>query len=170
MNTAKATPTGLALREVDRLTLAATLMGEARGEPLEGKIAVAWVVRNRMMRSIWWGIFTEADRAKLSIDPPRYSAQAVCRKPWQFSCWNTNDPSYRVCLKFLAPENLQDNLKNSQFKECLYAVDQVMAGRVPDPTFGATHYINPKIANPKWDDEATVTANIGQHRFYKDVP
>lgn len=57
--------------------LARTIYGEARGEPWEGKIAVAWVVRNRAERGGWWGD----------------TIREVCLKPWQFSCWNETDPN-----------------------------------------------------------------------------
>ena len=52
----------------DLLTMARTLWGEARGEPDSGKIAVAWVIRNR------------AEKSGKSIAD-------VCLQPHQFSCW-----------------------------------------------------------------------------------
>lgn len=58
-------------------TLARTLYGEARGEGPRGLIAVANVIVNRAERGGWWG----------------NSIETVCRKPWQFSCWNANDPN-----------------------------------------------------------------------------
>lgn len=42
---------------------------EAGGEPFEGKLAVAYVIRNRLIR---WGSVTD-----------------VIFAPFQFSCWNT---------------------------------------------------------------------------------
>ena len=66
------------LRTID--TLARTIYGEARGEPIRGKEAVAAVVLNRVGRAMerggwWWGS----------------SVAEVCRRPWQFSCWNADD-------------------------------------------------------------------------------
>jgi N-acetylmuramoyl-L-alanine amidase len=57
--------------EHDRVTLARTLYGEARGEPTEGQIAVAWVIL-------------------LSLEG---AVAQVCLAPWQFSCWNQGDPN-----------------------------------------------------------------------------
>jgi len=67
-------------REVD--VLARTIYGEARGETVRGKEAVACVIMNRVRRAqerggYWWGA----------------SVEKVCLKPWQFSCWNEHDPN-----------------------------------------------------------------------------
>ena len=157
------------LREIDRLTAAATVMGEARGEPYEGKVAVAWVIRNRMTAKRWWGKFTEGNRLLTGLMPPPNSAVAVCRKPWQFSCWNKNDPSLIVCKTFSEPALLQRNINNIQFQECLRAVDQAFSGAVADPTFGATHYFNPKVAKPVWRHDGVLTATIGAHEFFRGI-
>lgn len=157
------------LRQVDRLTAAATLMGETRGEPYLGKVAVAWVIRNRMDAPKWWGVFSSLDRRLTGIDPPRYSAEAVCRKLYQFSCWNRNDPSWPICVKFSDPAQFENNILNAQFSDCLKAVDAVFAGKAEDITKGATHYYNPKVVNPKWDDDGEMTAIVGNHRFYKGI-
>lgn len=50
---------------------AATLYAEARGEPEEGEIWVAWVIKNRAARNIGGK-----------------SIKAVCTADKQFSCWN----------------------------------------------------------------------------------
>ncbi|AZD06253.1 Cell wall hydrolase [Pseudomonas chlororaphis] len=67
--------------EKDRDLLARTLWGEARGEGLAGQIAVAWTIRNRVndgKAKSWWG----------------EGYAGVCQAPYQFSCWNKNDPNY----------------------------------------------------------------------------
>ena len=56
---------------------AKTIWAEARGEPLDGQIAVANVILNRAQQGGWWG----DDVVK------------VCRKPKQFSYWNKSDPN-----------------------------------------------------------------------------
>lgn len=61
----------------DLWDFAKTIWAEARGEPLEGQIAVANVILNRARQGGWWG----DDVVK------------VCRKPKQFSCWNNGDPN-----------------------------------------------------------------------------
>ena len=42
----------------------------------------------------------------------------------------------------------------------------VLDKRVPDPTSGADHFLNPRIQPvPEWYDERYVTAKIGRHEF-----
>lgn len=62
--------------------IARTLVGEARGENVLDLLGVAAVIRERVLRPGWWGT----------------DWQTVCRKPWQFSCWNEGDPNRDVIL------------------------------------------------------------------------
>ncbi|MGH3756111.1 MAG: cell wall hydrolase, partial [Pseudonocardiaceae bacterium] len=57
-----------------------TLYGEARGEPFDGLVAVAWVIRNRAESPRWWG----------------RDVKGVCLHPLQFSCWNETDPNRKI--------------------------------------------------------------------------
>ena len=134
--------------------LARTLYGEARGEGLHGMIAVAWAIRNRVDTDLnhdgkrdWWGEgYTE-----------------VCRTPYQFSCWNKNDPNYPYLIgQKLIPEKA--------FSLAIQAAQSVISGRIPDPTGGATHYYATSMKTPPaWTTKGQFTAQIGQHRFYKNV-
>ncbi|KJH75364.1 cell wall hydrolase [Pseudomonas sp. ES3-33] len=135
----------------DRDILARTLWGEARGESVAGQIAVAWAIRNRVFdgkTKSWWG----------------EGYAGVCLKPWQFSCWNKNDPNYAY-LSGAKP------IPAAQYAQALKAADQVMAGTAPDPTGGATHYYATTMPKPPtWTKGAKQTLKLGQHIFFKDVP
>jgi N-acetylmuramoyl-L-alanine amidase len=131
--------------------VARTLWGEARGEGMEGQIAVAWVIRNRVhdarARS-WWG----------------EGYIAVCRQPWQFSCWNRNDPNYPF-VSGIRP------IPEEQLAQALSVADLVIEGRTADPTHGATHYHALRMAQPPaWAARATRTLVRGGHAFFRDVP
>jgi N-acetylmuramoyl-L-alanine amidase len=137
--------------EKDRDVLARTLWGEARGESLAGQIAVAWTIRNRVndgKAKSWWG----------------EGYAGVCQKPYQFSCWNRNDPNYAYL----------NGVKQIPFRELAQvriAGDQVIDGKMPDPTGGATHYYAIAMKNPPaWASRAKQTLKIGGHVFFKDVP
>ena len=137
--------------EKDRDVLARTLWGEARGESLVGQIAVAWTIRNRVndgkARS-WWG----------------EGYTGVCQKPYQFSCWNRNDPNFA----YLSGAKL---IPFREFAQAQIAADQVIAGKVPDPTGGATHYYATSMKTPPaWAAKAKQTLKLGGHVFFKDVP
>ena len=137
--------------EKDRDTLARTLWGEARGEGLAGQIAVAWTIRNRVndgKAKSWWG----------------EGYTGVCLKAYQFSCWNKNDPNYR----FLSGA---ESIPFREFAQAQIAAEQVIAGKVSDPTGGATHYYATTMPKPPmWVKDAKQTLKLGRHIFFKDVP
>jgi N-acetylmuramoyl-L-alanine amidase len=141
----------MTVSERDRDILARTLWGEARGESLAGQIAVAWTICNRVndgKAKSWWG----------------EGYVGVCQKPYQFSCWNSNDPNFaylsgakRIPFRGLAQARI--------------AADQVIDGKVPDPTGGATHYYAISMKTPPaWAAKAKLTLQLGGHAFFKNVP
>lgn len=132
--------------------LARTLWGEARGEGRAGMEAVAHVVYNRIAARSWWG----------------RDVAAVCRKPWQFSCWNANDPNRGRLLQL--------NAGDTDFRiACLAAravADAEATGQrgASDPTQGATHYYAPdRVAAPRWALGRAPCARLGRHLFFKGV-
>ncbi|HYG89543.1 MAG TPA: cell wall hydrolase [Azospirillum sp.] len=127
-------------------TLARTLWGEARGEPVRGIEAVAAVVINRVRRAerrggFWWGD----------------SVVAVCRKPYQFSCWNADDPNRAKLRAVTAADPV--------FATCLRVARRAVAGLLADPTGGATHYHAIGL-HPDWAVGHGPCAEIGRHLFY----
>ena len=137
--------------EIDRDILARTLWGEARGESQAGLEACAWTIRNRVFdgkAKSWWG----------------EGYAGVCQQPWQFSCWNANDPNAPY-LTGAKP------IPSGEYKRAVAVAVAVMAGGVPDPTGGATHYYATTMPKPPtWVKGATLTLTLGRHLFYKDVP
>lgn len=131
--------------------LARTLWGEARGESLAGQIAVAWTIRNRVndgKAKSWWG----------------EGYAGVCQKPYQFSCWNKNDPNFA----YLSGAK---QIPFREFAQAQIAADQVMTEKVPDPTGGATHYyVTTMPKAPAWAAKAKQTLKLGHHIFFKYVP
>lgn len=129
--------------------LARTLFGEARGEPVRGKEAVACVVLNRVRRARrrggwWWG----GDIVE------------VCLKPWQFSCWNAGDPN-RARI-----ETVTDS--DRVFRSCQRIAERALAGTLTDPTKGATHY-HARGVHPPWAWHKAPSAEIGRHLFYNNI-
>ena len=141
----------MTVTEKDRDILARTLWGEACGESLAGQIAVAWTIRNRVKDGkdkSWWG----------------EGYASVCQKPYQFSCWNKSDPNFASL----------SGAKQIPFRELAQiriAADQVIDGKVPDPTGGATHYYATSMKTPPtWAAKAKQTLRLGGHVFFRDVP
>lgn len=126
--------------------LARTLWGEARNEGVKGMEAVACVVLNRVRiaqrhQGYWWG----------------NTIEGVCLKPFQFSCWNMNDPN--------RPKLLAVTDRNIHFVTALRIARRAVHGVLPDMTVGATHY-HTKDIMPKWAVGATPVCTIGHHIFY----
>ena len=142
---------------LDRLTdaqvVALTLVGEARGEPLDGMIAVAQVIGHRTHDARW---------------PNDW--RGVCWARKQFSCWNVFD-SNRAVLERLAPSLVSGGslgTHRGEVVEALWIADGVMAGRLRDLVHGACHY-HALSVHPRWAAGHTPIAQIGNHRFYNDV-
>jgi N-acetylmuramoyl-L-alanine amidase len=128
--------------------LARTLWGEARGEPVAGRLAVAWVVLNRVARN-------SAKRFGATI-------AEVCRKPFQFSCWNASDPN-RAKIERV-------DVDDPVFRDCLELARQVVNGSLAaDPTAGSDHY-HANGVQPNWAKGHAPIRTIGRHRFYNDIP
>lgn len=135
--------------------MARTIYGEARGETFQGKVEVAHVILNRAAIGGWWGD----------------TIIKVCLKPWQFSCWNQNDPNRELLEKINYRGNPYRAWDRDVFRDCLYIAHGARRGFLTSNLDGkATHYYAPKaISEPKWTEGATFLGAVGDHRFYGDV-
>lgn len=125
--------------DIDILT--ACLVGECAREPIGGKAAVAWVVRNRKRDPRWPNTYRE-----------------VILQPKQFSCFNPG---------LFKPEIIQKRYEHLWWKECRLIAYGVMADYVCDPTDSANHYHATYIDIPDWAKGETPVTIIGKHIFYK---
>ncbi|WP_217705670.1 cell wall hydrolase [Peristeroidobacter soli] len=130
--------------------LAKTMWGEARGEGAEGMSAVAHVVLNRVARQTYWG----------------KTVAAVCLRPYQFSCWNTDDPNRSQLLKLTSANGIYSLAL--QLAQQLRDLDPTERAR-QDTTSGATHYHARTITPPRWARGRTPCARIRNHLFYRDI-
>lgn len=129
----------------EEILLAMLVWGEARGEPVEGKLAVANVVRNRVNSPRWWG----------------QDWLSVMLKPLQFSCFNegdTNLPKLYEPTKYGYPIS---------WLESYTAAIGVYLDMLPDPTGGATHYVRVGT-KPDWLSKMSLCVMIGNHEFYRE--
>lgn len=136
--------------------LARTLWAEARGEGMPGMIAVAHVVLNRVKAGKWYG------RKVSGYDD--HTIAAVCRKPWQFSCWNDGDPNL--------PKLLNVDLSDRHFRRAMLIACAVVNGEAGfgDTTQGADHYYAAGTRVPDWADGRRHVVSIGRHLFFNDIP
>jgi N-acetylmuramoyl-L-alanine amidase len=120
-----------------------TLVFEASGETEIGKAAVAHVILNRK-RSGRWG----------------RKIEDVVTFPWQFEPWMTRKSEIEGLSR-----------TDPRYQKAADIADAVLAGHMPDPTAGATHFLNPVIVRkrrggslPSWADSDGQP--IGRHVFY----
>lgn len=132
----------------DRSVLARTLWAEARSQGVLGMIAVANVIANRAASPGWWG----------------RNVRTVCLDPYQFSCWNANDPQHEAIRRPLITDDAYlhaDAIAQAQ-----------LLGALKDVTNGADHYVAEyALRATKWDDAHKPTFVCGEpgsrHFFYR---
>jgi spore germination cell wall hydrolase CwlJ-like protein len=127
----------------ERDYLIRTIAFEATGEPEVGKIAVAYVVLNRKKRGRWGD-----------------TIEAVVTSPLQFEPWTTR----RKAIEKLAPND-------PRYQSAAIIADVVLSGQTPDPTAGATHFLNPTTVRARRGGSIPSWASgegrpIGRHVFY----
>ena len=127
----------------DRDYLIRTIAFEASGEPAMAKIAVAYVVLNRKKSGRW------GDNIK-----------AVVTHPGQFEPWATK----RREIETLSSDD-------PRYQSAAIIADAVLSGQTPDPTAGATYFLNPIIVRERRGGSLPSWASgegrpIGRHTFY----
>jgi spore germination cell wall hydrolase CwlJ-like protein len=128
----------------DTALAAATIWQEARGEPYQGKLAVAEVIRNRM-------------RFKYSSDG---TVAGTVARSYQFSGWNDDPGDNKQLVQSL---KLDDD--DPVVQECMTAWhDANMNGT--NVAKGATLYANLNISKPGWAKASMKVAEIGNHTFF----
>jgi hypothetical protein len=138
----------------ERDVLIRTIIGEAGGESPLGQAAVAHVILNR----------ARSDRYPGS--PAAVATQGSDGRYAQFSAWNSPENGGNTLPQSVSPND-------SVYQQVGAVLDQVLAGEIPDPTGGATHYYSPagmpgRRAPSWWEDEVSRgggVTEIGTHRF-----
>lgn len=121
----------------DIVAVTATIFLEARGESIEGRIAVGHVIMNRSVRR------------SQSIKEVVFAAK-------QFSCFNDFD-SEKVLAKLCSLPEVYMNCR--EIAQC------VLHGSFRTGGFPADHYYNPALCQPSWADGMKIVATIGNHVF-----
>lgn len=125
----------------DDRCLAQAIYFEARGEPFEGRMAVAQVVVNR-------------------VRDQRYPND-ICTVVFQ------NEQRRHRCQFSFACDGRSDRPRNTAaWSSALRLARLVNDGHLRDLTGQATHYHAIHVA-PPWAEKLTRTVTIGRHRFYR---
>lgn len=132
------------MEKSDVLVMAQTIWGEARGETNEGKYAIAHVIKNRFDSKKWFSADT---------------LEGVCKKKWQFSCWNDGDPN----------KEKMEQLTHGDIKDFVDIANNVLNGHHDSNVGKSTHYYADYIKEPDWAEGKTPITKIGVHHFYEDI-
>ena len=140
--------TTITLSDTNLLHLAKTIYGEARGESIETMFAVGWVIRNRL---------------KSGRHGKTYKGVVLQSK--QFSCWNKNDPNYKV---------IKGAIKGRHWEVCIgVAIIVMQLSERHNPIPGVHHYYDKSLDNnpPFWakDGEYIVVYGVDNLRLFKNV-
>lgn len=133
--------------------LALTIWGEARGEPIEGQVAVANVIKNRV-----------------SDGSDYYD---VILKAKQFSCWNSDDKNYPKLIEMgneILRYGASVHRNNMAFMQCYVIADLIRHDLAVDNTKGARNYLaistfrSPE--RPSWSAHPTNITALGNQVFF----
>lgn len=151
-------------QQPERIVLRLLICGEARGEQDQGGFleslamyAVLCCLRNRQARPRW--------RTR--------TLREIALEPWQFSCFNMNDPNRGALLDLWKTDEIS-------WERADTVADMLEAGCNWDPTMNATHYCTKRLwaqepknaTKPQWyekpeidNGDTRLTARIGSHVF-----
>lgn len=142
----------LKLTEFEVLLL--TIIGEARGEPIQGQVAVGCAIRNRL--------YGNPDKYK--------SYKDVCLEPKQFSCWNETDTNRAYLLELAERFITGQQIEDPHLRQCILVATGVKDWAVVDNTNGARNYVTEGLFNspdrPKWIKSAKNAYYIGHQVFF----
>jgi len=127
--------------DTNQMILARALFGEARNTlvPDEARIAIGWVIRNRVESMKWDNTYWE-----------------VITKPIQFSSFNLDDPN----RKFIENPLFKDSeIDKTAWLHAYKLSSGILNGEISDLTLGANHYYDNSIGTPPWakDEEPVLT-------------
>lgn len=140
--------------------LAATLVGEARGDAIESIVGVASVIRNRHFSS-------------------GKSYKEICLAPKQFSCWNDEGRPLEVennkfVRNFLSRLENGDDIEDPILRQCLVVAKAIVNHDFPDNTKGSKNYVTTsrfqtaqirRDPNDRWINRMKVACVLGKHVF-----
>ncbi|MBI4268609.1 cell wall hydrolase [Candidatus Uhrbacteria bacterium] len=129
----------------DQMILARAIFGEGRSLPETGRVAIGWVIRNRVDDVRWGDTYHD-----------------VILEEKQFSAFNAGDSNRRLV------ENPMLNAgEGNAWRDCFTIAGKVISGEIADPTGGANHY-HAKKNDPEWARKMRKTLRVGNTSFYTD--
>ncbi|MDA1317171.1 MAG: cell wall hydrolase [bacterium] len=136
--------------DTDQVILARALFGEARNTlvPDEARIAIGWVVKNRVESSGWPNTYWE-----------------VITTPSQFSSFNIGDDN-RLFVE--DPLHKNNAIDKKAWEHTYDLAKKIIEGEITDPTQGANHYYDDSIGVPGLAKDRKPTLTISYINQYEE--
>lgn len=135
----------------ETVCMAKNIYFEAGNQPLAGKVAVAHVVLNRMEHSAY----------------PKDICGVIYQAKWRENWKGNMVPIRNQCqFSWFCDGKSDEPLDTDTFFESYLIAQDVLMGKYPDITEGATHY-HSLYVDPYWADSLNETVQITDHIFYK---
>jgi len=135
----------------EAVCLAKNIYFEAGNQPLAGKVAVAHVVFNRMEHSSY----------------PQDICGVVYQARWRENWKGEQVPIRNQCqFSWFCDGKSDEPLDTDTFFESYNIAQDIIMGKYPDITEGATHY-HSVMVEPYWAETLNETVQIQHHIFYK---
>jgi len=98
--------------------------------------------------------------------PERFgnNLQEVVLAPYQFSGVGSREWQKAESRKF------SNDDEANIYKQMLAISNSALRGNLEDVTNGADHYVNLKLARPKWARVYSKTNKIGEHTYFSELP
>lgn len=142
----------------DLEVLAATIDGEAEGEPVNGQQAVATTIVNRAAAA-------KAFKESHGYNHPQFgdgTLRGACMARTQYDCWMPGPDLDRITA--LDPAD-----PTPAFRACLQIAQAAIDGTLPNAVGTATHYFAQSITAPRWVYGARWKGQVGKHLFWGEV-
>jgi hypothetical protein len=135
---------------LDHLYFVLTVYGEAGGESIASKRAIAWIIRNRLAKKRWGD-----------------SYRKVVLKRNQFACWNKNDPNYK---RLQHPGKDGSTADKKAWQKCKEIFKEVSnASKKTNPIPNVCHYFSgkPDIKRHPWEKDYFDLPGVLHFHFVK---
>jgi len=138
--------------------MACTIFGEARGESIEGLVAVGNVIMNRAIAS-------------------KNSVKEICIAPKQFSCWNQDEPNFDLVRNLLSQLENGDEIKDPYIRQCIAVARAICNEDFLDNTHSSKNYVTVQrhqlakarnAGSDQWILRMKPVVIIGKHVFLSE--
>jgi spore germination cell wall hydrolase CwlJ-like protein len=132
--------------------MAQNIYWEARSENIEGQVAVAFVVLNRLKNKRYPNTICNVVKEGPTLTGTSFPKRNTCQFSWY--CDGLRDEPVKESKSWQIATTLTYEI--------------LVLNKYSDPIDGATHY-HATYVSPKWATRLSKTKQIGSHIFYKNV-